>query len=288
MFEKLLTEEIRTKCRETLDSLEFWLRGVTDKILSENYGSDYFFYKNSNGDFLINSSVRKNVQKKIDNDTKRYSKPINATTFEELIGMVCNPTLYQKHFKNIFSPFFPEGVAELRLFLSRLIEPRNYLAHSHPISIRQAEQVICYSHDIIDSIKNFYKTESMQEEYNVPKILRIKDSFGNVIEREMFGILDSFDFRKDAKNNLQIGDVLSLEVEVDPSFNEEEYSIEWRILTSGFTVLKGRKVEIKIEKKYVSQLFMVDCTVTSNKDWHANAYYDDKMSVWYKVLPPVK
>lgn len=285
MFEKLSTDETRTKCREALDALEFWLRRIIDQILFKNYGLDYFFYKNSNGDFLINSGIRKNIQEKMGKEPDRYNTPISAIVFTELINIICNPDLYKKHFKDIFFSFFPGGVAELRIFLARLIEPRNYLAHSNPISTRQAEQVICYSHDIIDSIKNFYKSENMQEEYNVPTIFQIKDSFGNIIEHKQFSFFKSFSLKDDPKSVLRSGDLFSLEVEVDPSFQENEYSIEWRI--AGFPTVKGKRFDLKIENKHVTKQLTIECRVISNKDWHALSYCDDKLDIYYKVLPPI-
>ena len=37
--------ELRNTSRETIESLEYWLRHVVDKILTETYGSDYLNFQ---------------------------------------------------------------------------------------------------------------------------------------------------------------------------------------------------------------------------------------------------
>jgi hypothetical protein len=65
----------------------------------------------------------------------------------------------------------------------RLLDPRNRLYHSNPISLHEAEQVVCYSNDIIESLKQHYGAIGMQSEYNVPTNLKFSDSFGNLCFR---------------------------------------------------------------------------------------------------------
>lgn len=99
---------------------------------------------------------------------------------------MCKPDLFKDHFHNAFSKAFPDGHAEARTFLNRLLVPRNNLAHANAISIRQAEQIICYSNDVIDSLKNYYREIGMHQTYNVPTILKVIDSFGNAFHRSQF------------------------------------------------------------------------------------------------------
>lgn len=100
----------------------------------------------------------------------------------------------------------------------RLLDPRNRFYHSNPISLHQAEQVVCYSTDIIEFLKQHYGAIGMQSEYNVPTILKFSDSFGNVYFRNQMidwagGVL--MDLSDQPKNVLWPGDILTLEVEVD-------------------------------------------------------------------------
>ena len=48
--------EIRSICKNKLESLEYWLRRLIDKILSDNY-EDYFSYEDAKGNRLIKKSM---------------------------------------------------------------------------------------------------------------------------------------------------------------------------------------------------------------------------------------
>lgn len=179
-----------------------------------------------------------------------------------------------------------------RTFLKRLIPSRNSLSHANPISVRQAEQVVCYSNDIINSLKNYYTRKNMDSEYNVPLILKVIDSFGNVFHRnQLYSVHDGGigkHFFDDSAYYLHVGDILTLELEVDPSFNENEYTIKWGS-AKGFSnpIPNGKKAIIEITEKQVAQRFDVQCRITSNKNWHRMSMgADDFLLFHYKVLPP--
>jgi hypothetical protein len=70
-------------------------------------------------------------------------------------------TTLQTHFGIALKHAFPHGREEARTFLVRIMETRNSLAHVNAISSRTAEQVICYSNDIIDSLKHHYRDLGM-------------------------------------------------------------------------------------------------------------------------------
>ena len=92
-------------------------------------------------------------------EPERFSRIIDAAILDDCINIICNPNLFRRHFREAFKTAFPVGDSrdETRIFLKRLIKPRNLLYHANPISVRQAEQVICYSHDIIESLKKYYE-----------------------------------------------------------------------------------------------------------------------------------
>jgi hypothetical protein len=178
--------------------------------------------------------------------------------------------------------------------LRRLLEPRNHLAHANSISARQAEQVICYVNDTIESLKKYYRGLGMQKEYNVPLILRVTDSFGQVFTRSQFsnvhdgGIFMSFMTRPELF--LRPGDTLTVEVEIDPSFDPSTYQLAWRSAKQLTTPIPpGPKAVISITNKQVGQQFDVQCQLTSNKDWHRmHMGADDFLFLAYKVLPPLE
>lgn len=96
---------------------------------------------------------------------------------------MCRDDLYNTHFKAAPEPFY-SGIHEVRKVLERLIPIRNKLSHGNTISIREAEQCICYTGDFIDAYKQHYVTVGRERDYNVPVFLRIRDSLGHDIIRE--------------------------------------------------------------------------------------------------------
>jgi hypothetical protein len=292
MYYKLNDVEIRGICKERLESLEYWLRRIIDETLSKKFG-DYINYSDEHGNKLIKSEFAKFLLARKANEPERYPRLVDAILLDDAINIICNPNLYRNHFAEILNTAFPDGQMEARTFMMRLVPARNALSHANPISIRQAEQIICYSNDIIDSIKKYYTEKNMDNEYNVPLILKVTDSFGNVFYRnQMGGVHDGgimMNFLDNPRYNLRVGDTISLEIEVDPSFDEDEYIISWSSTKNfGEPRPEGKKAVIKITEKQVSQQFDVQCNIKSNKGWHRmHNGSDDFMLFYYKVLPPI-
>jgi len=283
--------ELRNVCKEKIETLEHWLRRLIHDEFTGSYGADYFSYQNSNGDALIKNSLVRQVKHRRSSEPTRYPRDIDAILLDDAIYLICKKELYTQHFKKSLEDAFPDGFAEARTFLKRLNIPRNNLAHANAISIRQAEQIICYSHDVIESLKKYYQRIGMQNTYNVPTIIKLTDSFGRVFHRENFMdasrsnsacILSLID-QSDAF--LRPGDILTLEVEVDASFSTDQFVITWS--GGGIANQTGEKVAIHIENKHVSENFQINCTITSNKDWHRFNTHDDRLIVMFKVLPPI-
>ncbi|MBL9176596.1 MAG: hypothetical protein JNM65_00960, partial [Verrucomicrobiaceae bacterium] len=222
----------------------------------------------------------------------RYPRNIDAVLLEDAVDIICKPDLYQNHFKPALAEAFPEGRDEVKTFLGRLLVPRNNLAHANAISTRQAEQIICYSNDVIESLKGYYRKLGMHETYNVPTILKVTDSFGNSFSRSQFGSVHDGGIMRNFIDEplffLRPGDMLTLEVEVDPAFDPTTYSITWASTKQWEGVLTDAKVIIPITNKQVGQQFDVQCRIKSNKDWHRmHMGCDDFLMLYYKVLPPI-
>lgn len=292
MYYKLTDSELRGVCKQKLESLEYWLRRIIDELLKSEY-NNYFEYIDGGGDRLIKAAIVRSLKSRKQNEPGRYPRLIDAVLLDDAIDIICKPESFKNHFKEVLKDAFPDGREEARTYLKRLIPARNSLSHANPISVRQAEQVICYSNDIIDSIKNFYTEKNMDNDYNVPLILKVIDSFGNVFHRNQMnnvhdgGIMKVF--YNDPSYNLRVGDTVTIEVEVDPSFDENEYTITWSS-AKGFTepLPNGKKAIIQISEQQVAQSFDVQCRVKSNKNWHRmHLGADDFMLLYYKVLPPV-
>tara|TARA_B100000700_G_C15031052_1_gene850545 strand:- start:590 stop:1456 length:867 start_codon:yes stop_codon:yes gene_type:complete len=281
--------EIRNICKEKLEALEHWLRRLIDLTLTPVYG-DIFIYEDEKGNRLVKTKISTSVEDRLRKEPNRYSRKIDAILLDDAIDIICKPDLFKNHFNAPFKVAFPDGRDVTRTFLKRLTDPRNRLAHANPISTRQAEQVICYTNDVIDSIKEFYRVENMQVEFNVPLIIKVIDSFGNTYFRENIAKAPSgeivIDHSNDSKYYLRPNDILTLEVEVDPSFEESDYTIEWRGVIAEMKNLK--KVALQLENRHVGQQFSLSCNITSKEDWHRiRGKVDDVLIYQIKVLPPV-
>ena len=290
LFSQLKEEEKRSICKKEIENLENWLRRLAHESLSKEFGKDYLEHKDENNNYLISRKIMQNIKERIKSEPKRYPRCIDAFLLSDLIYIICRDDLYNKVFKDPFSKAFPDGNNEARTFLERLVEPRNALYHANPISNRQAEQVICYCHDIIDSIKEYYFKMGTEHEFNVPSIIKITDSFGNSIHSNEIKERSPFiwDLVNDRKNYLFPGDNLGIEIEVDPSFEPSSYTIEWIIKNENIEKNNNKtRISFKLGAKHVGELCIVKCIIISNKNWHKYNGYDDKITIFYKVLPPL-
>ncbi len=284
--------QIRSACKERIEALEHWLRRLIDDLLTKEYG-DFFSYLDTSGDRIIRKKLVEQIEARRIAEPGRYPRKIDAVLLDDAIDIICNERLFNTHFKTPLSQAFPDGHAEARTFITRLLRPRNHLSHANGISLRQAEQVVCYSNDIIESIKQFYRDLGMQQDFNVPLILKMSDSFGNTFTRSQFspvhdgGIFMSFNERKEFL--LRPGDLLTIEVEVDPSFDPSEYRVTWDSAKGLESAKEGTKVVVPITNRQVGQMFDLQCRVTSNNDWHRmHMGADDFLFITYTVLPPLR
>jgi hypothetical protein len=284
--------EIRRICWEKIEAIEHWLRRLIDDTLSAKYG-DYFTATDAKGNRVIKGSIAKDAATRRTKEPSRYPRAIDALLLEEAIDIVCNPQLFKDNFRIPLATAFPEGRDEARTFLKRISSPRNNLAHANTISLRSAEQTICYSNDVIDSLKIHYRQIGMEESYDAPLILRLTDSFGNSYVRSQFspchdgGIMKVFS--EFPEMHLHPGDILTLEIEVDPSYDPASYEIRWTSTKPWSNQADmSRKVVIPITNRQVGQQFSIQCRITSHRDWHRmDMGADDFLLLYYRVLPPV-
>lgn len=279
--------------KEAINLLELWLRNLIDKKLSEAHGQDYFNANKSNNQSVIKSSLRKEIEKRIQGQGERYPRKVDALLLDEEIEIVCHPDLYKHHFKGALDHAFPNGNDVARTYLNQLKPIRNKLFHSNSISQREYEKVICYSHDVIDSIKEHYREINMDKEFNIPSILSIEDSLGNVIhENQFIKIRRSRPICTDNqfnKNTLHVGDTLEIKVHIDEAFPKDTYKVKWLYMDEGsvFNINEqlGGEFILKLEEKHIREQFKIECIVQSNKAWHRFTKHDDMVVLNYKVLP---
>ena len=165
-------EAIRSECKLSIENLEIWIRNVIDREFTSIYGGLYFDYTDSQGKRLLKTEIVKDAKERMQNTPERYSRFVDALLLDDIVKIICNPNLYQLYFKQYFTTAYPNGNEEARTFLNRLIAIRNKLYHANPISVHESLQALCYSNDVINSIKHGYKEKNMDKKYNAPTIIK--------------------------------------------------------------------------------------------------------------------
>ena len=241
---------------------------------------------------MLSKNLVKDIEGRLAREPQRYSRRIDAVLLDDAISIICNPNLYC-HFRAALEQAFPEGCSEARTFLCRLLDPRNKLAHANPISSHDAERVFCYSSDVVSSISEYYREQKMNQEYNVPLFIRYGDSFGNSIHRDQMlptpngGVMVQYHTQE--KYDLRPGDILAMELEVDATFNSDEYTLTWKtgsVLRK--TEISEPSVSLEITAAHVAEQFTIIFSLKTHNDWHRIAGgRDDIFMVTYRVLPPI-
>lgn len=277
----LNVDERTSIARAYTDSAERWLRHLVDRTLEPSLGKTYI----TNGPW--NKPLKEGIAQKISADPNKFSREVDATTFGQLTYMVCHPQ-HWADFNQALQHAYPNGPAEAKTFLQRIQDIRNDVAHIRPISVRQLEQAICYSNDLADSVKSYFIGVGMSEEFYVPKFISYVDSLGNsgLIEPS-----DSYyravDFSSPASKRLYPGDVLTVELEVDPSFDRDTYSVNWWLKTLPNGGGDGSKAVIPITTAHVGQRMELQFRLITKNDWHRSNGHDDVVDLYYRV-PPVR
>ena len=280
---ELRKEDRSAVARRHVESAELWLRRVIHHQFSKDHGADFLQIEG-----LINKKIRVSVQKRVEKNPGKYSRNIDATTFDQSIDIACNRNFFNSYFQEPLTIAYPNGHAEARTFLLRLKEIRDDISHGQNCSVRQLEQAICYSNDLIDSLKQFFLHIGMQQEFNVPSIVRFNDNLGNTssLEDVPENVNSRFiDWRQSGNGNLNPGDTLVAEIEVDPSFRASEYTVSWHVF--GHERGDGPVVRLIVENKHVNEQFELKFQIVCDRDWHRFHGCDEGLGLIYRVLPPV-
>ena len=294
--------DLRAVCRQEIETLEHWARRLIHEVFTEHYGHDYLTYKNENSEPLIKGEIIARINSMREDTPARFPRPIDAMFLSDITYILCKRSLYDAHFRPALIGVYPQGNDETRLFLNRIEAIRNKLSHANSISIREAEQVICYCHDFIDGLKAYYKETGKEKDYNVPTFIEATDSLGNIfLPQEGTGPLKRYiDTSKPVRGcdidiKLRAGDIYSVSITVDPAFDSSQYTIRW-IIESGLMgknyrneLNDSQKIDIPIEVKTVGSSLKIKCILTSKKEWHKHNWYDDMFEYnIYTILPPIE
>jgi hypothetical protein len=284
LYDQLSNSERREAARQALDACENWLRKILHHKLNEAHGDKYFDANSENGNAVIPKKAKEKALARI--QQQAFPRPIDAITFGDAIDLFLHPD-HQLLFLECVKKAYPEGAAEARTFLGRLEILRNKVAHQGACSLRDLEKCVCYSHDLIDAIKEFFVASNMQRIYNVPMITRVVDNQGNETRPSIEGREHiAWILTGNPTGDLRVGTTLVVEIEVDESFEPSSYDISWRTSARDSELL-GPKFSLKIENRHVSEAFNVYCSVISKRSWHRlPGGIDDSLIILYRVLPP--
>ena len=143
MYHEYTQEELRSYCRSCIESLEIWARRLVHEKMTETFGPNYVDVVRENGQPLIKTEIKNHIREMMAREPDRFKRPVDTLFIDQIIYFLCNQAWYSALFKPALDYAYPQGCAEAREFLSRLVPIRNPLSHSNPISIRQVEQAIC-------------------------------------------------------------------------------------------------------------------------------------------------
>lgn len=80
-----------------------------------------------------------------------------------------------------------------------------------------------------------------------------------------------------------------MEVEVDPAYEAESYSIQWSSTKRLDGDCFSSKLVLTILDRHVGQSLDIQCRVTTMRSWHRMQMgVDDFLLAYFKVLPPIR
>ena len=286
MYYVYTEEELRSICRRSIESLEIWARRLIHENLTAKYGAEYVNHKTSEENYLIKKEVRDHIQRMLEQEPDRFHRAVDTLFFDHIIYFLCNPAFHRDMFAEALKYAYPNGYSEVRFFLERITPIRNALSHSNPISIRQAEQAICYSHDFIEGLKKYYKEKGKEEMWNVPRIIRVADSLGNVYDNPTDSHTQQSIFLP--TQEIRYGDTYSVTVDVDSSFPETEYDIIWQNQNHEVAEFKNNKhFVVTFGDTDISENHTITCIIKSHKPWHKYQHHDCRITLMFPVYPPL-
>lgn len=279
IYDGLSADDRNSIARRYVEATEHWLRNLVDFQLS---GGQYI----SNGPFK--NSVKSMVNSIIANSGGGITREVDATTFEQLIYIVCHTSTWP-----IVSPgligAYPNGADEARTFLERIKDIRNHIAHGHYCSTRQLEKAVCYSNDVVDCIKEYFAMKNSNKDFNVPTFVKFMDNHGNQlnISADAIYYYHPYNLSTPAHKKLHSGDQLIVEVEVDPTFDSAHYEVEWILKTKPRGGGRGCVATIDLTNEHVGGRLEVQFKIKTFNDWHKGGDCDDCIDFYYTVLPPI-
>lgn len=281
-------EEIRSLCRVNIEAFEKWARTIIDSELTKNLGVNYFDLELAPNVPVVKKSIRDKTAQMMISNPQRFHRKIDTLFLDEIIYLLCRNDLYKRFFKDFLDLIYPDGNAEARTYLNRLVPIRNCLSHSNPISIRDAERCICYTNDFIDGVKQYFYDKGEERVFNTPNAIKLNDSLGNEFQLNKDTMFESICINRTGTTQLHqfhLGERYSAWLTLDPSFTPEQYTIEWHI-ECGRHLGNDSRLDIEIAEDMMRERCPIYCTIKSTKSWHRYRGYDQQFAIVFQVLPP--
>lgn len=280
----LPSEVLRTSCRQRLEACELWLRRLVHDALVKDFGDDYINTATLSGNSLFRADIRTHVASRLATQSSKSCRPIDTLLLDHLSAVICKEDAFRNYFAAAMRYGFPTGREHLRLVLRRLVPVRNALSHANPISLHDAERVLCYCSDIITSLTEHYESLGMSREFDAPSFTRYSDSLGRI--RHPRETDEQLNFVGDRA--FRAGDSIRLEVEVDAHYPPSDYVVKWQVCNlNNAEHCEGTCFTLTLLPRHVSTSFVVMASVVSNKEWHRHGSHDARLVLVYTVLPPV-
>lgn len=287
MYYSISEEQLRSICRVNIEAFEKWARTIIHNELANDLGAGYFDMELAPDVPVVKKDIRDKADVMLKNNPQRFKRKIDTLFLEELIYLLCRNDLYKKYFKEFLDPIYPDGNAEVRTFLKRLIPIRNSLSHSNPISIRDAERCICYTNDFIDGVKRYFYEKGDERVFNTPNAIKLNDSLGNEFYLNKDKSFELIYIHREGTQQLyqfHLGEKYSAWLTLDPSYDLGEYIFNWNI--GGRKVGDSSRLDIEITEDMIRERCAIYCTIKSTKSWHRYNGYDQQFAVMFQVLPP--
>ena len=281
-------EEIRSLCRVNIEAFEKWARTIINSELTKNLGVNYFDLELAPNVPVVKKSIRDKTAQMMRSNPQRFHRKIDTLFLDEIIYLLCRNDLYKRFFKDFLDLIYPDGNAEARTYLNRLVPIRNCLSHSNPISIRDAERCICYTNDFIDGVKQYFYDKGEERVFNTPNAIKLNDSLGNEFQLNKDTMFESICINRTGTTQLHqfhLGERYSAWLTLDPSFTPEQYTIEWHI-ECGRHLGNDSRLDIEIAEDMIRERCPIYCTIKSTKSWHRYRGYDQQFAIVFQVLPP--
>ena len=79
--------------------------------------------------------------------------------------------------------------------------------------------------------------------------------------------------------------MLSIEIEMDPTFPRSEYELIWGGQRRNDLQQNETRLTLQIEEGDICVAFPITCMVRSNRSWHKYLFADENLVLYYKVIP---